>query len=150
MNFKHNKNKKLLAKVEKKGFICGHCRQWVKITELIGTHHRNHCPFCLWSLHVDLKYSGDRKADCQSIMEPIGLTFKQEGTNKYGKAKLGELMIVHVCSGCGKISLNRIAGDDSEAEILKLLEKPKKLKLEEIKILGLEDKEKVERQLFGK
>jgi hypothetical protein len=88
-------------------------------------------------------------ADCGNLMEPMGLAFKQEGINKYGKTRQGELMIVHQCEKCGKISLNRIAGDDSEKEILNLLEKPKKLELTEVKILDLEDKEEVKRQLYG-
>lgn len=58
-------------------------------------------------------------------------------------------MIIHLCAGCGKISLNRIAGDDSEKEILKLLEKSKNIDISEIKVLGLKDKEEAERQLFG-
>jgi DNA-directed RNA polymerase subunit RPC12/RpoP len=131
-------------------FICLHCGENISNAELIGTHNRNHCPKCLWSKHVDFEKSGDRMADCASLMEPIGLTFKQEGKNKYGKTKQGELMIIHQCAQCGKISLNRIAGDDSEKEILNLLEKPNKLELKEIKILKLEDTGEVERQLFGK
>jgi hypothetical protein len=133
----------------KDNFICLHCGEKIGIDRLIGTRQRNHCPFCLWSKHVDLKKSGDRLSNCGNSMEPIGLTFKQEGRDKYGKEKQGELMIVHQCQKCGKISLNRIAGDDSEKEILKLLETPKKLELEKIRILSLEDKEEVKRQLFG-
>jgi len=54
-------------------------------------------------------------------MEPIGLTFKREGVDKYGKPRIGELMIVHKCSSCGKVNINRIAGDDSEEQVLQLL-----------------------------
>jgi DNA-directed RNA polymerase subunit RPC12/RpoP len=133
-----------------KNFICSHCQKTVNEDNLIGTHNRNHCPKCLWSKHIDLQKSGDRMANCKNPMEPIGLTFKQERIDKYGKTKQGELMIVHQCEKCGKISLNRIAGDDKEEEILKLLENPPQKEFKGIKVLGLEDKEEVERQLYGK
>jgi len=45
-------------------------------------------------------------------MKPIGLTLKKDG----------ELMVVHKCLGCGKISKNRIAGDDNTYSIISLLE----------------------------
>lgn len=35
-----------------------------------GSRHRNHCPNCLSSLHID-EEPGDRAADCGGIMEPI-------------------------------------------------------------------------------
>ena len=34
-----------------------------------GSDHRNHCPNCLSSLHVDLE-PGDRASDCGGIMDP--------------------------------------------------------------------------------
>jgi hypothetical protein len=48
---------------------------------------------------------------CKAIMQPIGLTVKQS-RNKYGWASYGELMLIHRCSECGKLSINRIAADD--------------------------------------
>lgn len=129
--------------------------------ENIGTRHRNHCPECLWSLHVDEKISGDRKAKCQGQMEPIGLTFKNEGLDKYGQSRQGELMIIHSCNsltgGCGKISINRIAGDDEVKIIESLFKKSagdhqlrKKLEEDMIKLLGEEDQDEVKSQLYGK
>ena len=35
-----------------------------------GSDHRNHCPNCLSSLHVDIE-PGDRASDCGGIMEPV-------------------------------------------------------------------------------
>jgi len=132
-------------------FICENCRKNVS-NAAIGTHHRNHCPFCLWSLHVDKDKPGDRDDPCQGLMEPIGLTFKKEGIDKYGKLRQGELMVVHRCLGCGKISINRIAADDEAKEILKVFEKS--LKRTEnvigIEFLGEKDREEIETQLFGK
>ena len=49
------------------GFICAHCGKEV---EPLGFTSRNHCPFCLWSLHVDV-HPGDRANQCKGQMEPI-------------------------------------------------------------------------------
>ena len=147
--------------VEGGGFQCLHCREMVAIHESMGTKHRNHCPFCLWSKHVDLEKSGDRKADCRDGMEPIGLTFKHEGYDKYGKLRKGEIMIVHRCASCGDISINRIAADDNEFSILHVFENSKKavldretldrIKEDGIKILNTSDEEKeIRTQLFGR
>jgi hypothetical protein len=46
-------------------------------------------------------------------MEPVALTMKQRDE---------ELMLVHVCCGCGKISKNRLAGDDNQVSILNLFD----------------------------
>lgn len=96
------------------GFKCSHCKQWVVVGQYMGTSNRNHCCQCLWSKHVDVK-KGDRKAVCQAGMRPIGLTFRIEGS-----LRNGELMLVHDCMGCDKISINRIAADDSEERILEI------------------------------
>ncbi len=98
------------------GFKCSHCKQFVVINDIMGTANRNHCNMCLWSKHVD-EAKGDRKAICNGGMEPIGLTFKHDG---YGK--IGEIMLIHQCSVCQKISINRIARDDPEHKILEVFE----------------------------
>ena len=87
------------------GFPCAHCGAFVP-SGSPGTSQRNHCPHCLWSLHVDLK-PGDRRALCRSPMEPIALWVSP------GE----ELRLIHRCTGCGVLKPNRIAGDDSEAAI---------------------------------
>ncbi len=142
------------------GFRCNHCSGWVTTSEYIGTHHRNHCPSCLWSKHVDLKKAGDRKASCGAGMEPVGLTFKQEGFDKYGRPRQGELMVIHHCTNqeCGKISINRIAGDDNPAVILKVFEASQTMDrgLRDdiinagIKLLTKSDEEEIRTQLFGR
>jgi hypothetical protein len=140
------------------GFNCCHCGQWVPFLKDIGTSHRNHCPFCLWSNHVDREKPGDRESECKAKMKPIGLIFKQEGMDKYGELKQGELMIIYQCAGCGKISINRIAGDDNPQIILNILEESKSLDPElireiresDIKLLTEADREEAIAQLFGK
>lgn len=148
------------AKQKEDEFRCIHCGKWVTTTEYMGTRHRNHCPFCLWSKHVDLEKPGDRKALCGAGMEPVGLTFKQEGVDKYGRPRQGELMSIHHCTNqdCGKISINRIAGDDSPEEILKVFERSQRIdaNLREeiinagIKLLTISDEKEIRTQLFGK
>lgn len=141
-----------------KGFECAHCRQWVDCHKFMGTQFRNQCPHCLWSRHVDDKKSGDRRAFCHGLMEPIGLTFKKEGFDKYGKPRQGELMVIHQCQECGQISINRLAADDDPEVVLKIFQNYKnintevlsKLKEESICLLAKEDESEVLTQLFGK
>jgi hypothetical protein len=52
-------------------------------------------------------------------MEPIGLTMKQR-QNKYGNWSNGELMLIHRCSNCDRISINRIAADDLSAMLMEI------------------------------
>ncbi len=93
------------------GFDCMHCQHAVtSMIALSAVNNRNHCPYCLWSKHVDHFQAGDRLSACKMPMQPIGLTFKLQ-RNKYGN-QLGELMVIHQCSGCQSLSINRIAADD--------------------------------------
>ena len=141
-----------------KGFECIHCHRWVPFDKFIGTHFRNHCPHCLWSKHVDEKKSGDRQTFCRGDMEPIGLTFKKEGFDKYGKSRQGELMVIHQCQDCGQISINRLAADDDPQIVLKIFEESKKLEEEtlaklgeeRIRLLSQKDEQEIHTQLFGK
>ena len=143
---------------KKREFRCCNCGQWVSFSEFMGTEHRNHCSFCLWSRHIDLKKPGDRKSKCQAGMKPIGLTFKHEGVDKYGRLRKGELMLIHECVNCGKICLNRIAGVDNTEAILKIFEESQGLSSEKrrrlehsgIEALSKENREEVFTQLFGK
>jgi hypothetical protein len=83
-----------------------------------GVQHRNHCPYCLWSRHLDHEKAGDRLSACKAGMRPIGLTYKRT-RKKYGDQR-GEMMLVHLCLDCGKVSLNRVAADD-DSEMLAIL-----------------------------
>ena len=99
-------------------FKCGHCHVMVSSAHFLsGVNNRNHCPYCLWSCHLDLYASGDRLSACKGQMKPIGLTLKM-GRNKYRHGSGGELMLVHQCVDCGTLSINRIAADDVAATIL--------------------------------
>ncbi len=89
-------------------FICSQCNR-VAPGLAPGTEHRNHCPACLWSIHVDMR-PGDRRSGCRGLMEPIALWVKRNG----------EWSVVHRCQECGVLRANRIAGDDNELSLLSL------------------------------
>jgi uncharacterized protein YcbX len=94
-------------------FRCRHCRLDVSM-DAPGTRHRNHCPTCLWSRHLDDHVPGDRAADCAGSMEPIAVTVRSDG----------EWALVHRCSGCDTVRLNRIAGDDNPLSLMHLAVRP--------------------------
>jgi RNHCP domain len=94
-------------------FRCRNCRLDVP-THALGTAHRNHCPNCLWSRHLDDDRPGDRAADCGSLMEPIAISVRGGG----------EWVVVHRCTGCDELHLNRTAGDDNPLMLLRLAVKP--------------------------
>ncbi|RSS46507.1 RNHCP domain-containing protein [Streptomyces sp. WAC07061] len=94
-------------------FRCASCRLDVSL-DAPGTAHRNHCPNCLASLHVDRKIPGDRDADCRGRMEALGMSVRTDG----------EWMIIHQCTTCGELSVNRIAGDDNPLALVRLALRP--------------------------
>lgn len=138
-------------------FRCSHCHEWVISDEQTGTAHRNHCPFCLWSKHVDAEKPGDRKSTCGAGMAPIGLTFKKEAPKKYGAGQPGELMIIHECTQCGQLRINRLAADDNTDVVLQVFEQSQSLDertRQRLQNLGINpltqaDTTEVRIQLFG-
>lgn len=82
-------------------------------------------------------------------MKPIGLTFKNVKTNPFTDRTSGELMIVHLCLNCGKISCNRIAGDDNSYAIISLLDNSTKLSSRGVRLLTQKDKQEVLIALYG-
>ena len=78
-----------------------------------GSGHRNHCPNCLCSLHVD-EEPGDRASACGGLMEPVAVWVR----------KGGEWAIVHRCRRCGKMDSNRIAADDNPMKLMSIAMKP--------------------------
>lgn len=77
------------------GFVCAHCGRTV---EPLGYTSRNHCPFCLWSIHID-ENPGDRACECLGLLEPI----RVEPDPRRG------YIIVHRCQKCGAIRRCRAA-----------------------------------------
>jgi len=93
-------------------FRCQHCRSEI-LRSAHGTVHRNHCPQCLWSVHLDER-PGDRRSSCRGGMEPIAIWVREDG----------EWSLVHRCCGCHVVRVNRVAGDDSEFALLSLAARP--------------------------
>ena len=87
-------------------FICQNCGKLVK---KLGYSCRNHCPYCLYSKHIDV-YPGDRLEKCKGELEPVSL----EIDSKKG------YVIIHKCKKCGAIRKNKVAEDDNMQEIIKL------------------------------
>jgi hypothetical protein len=138
-------------------FKCLHCRSYVSSSALLaGVQNRNHCPYCLWSRHLDLFQAGDRLAACKAPMRPLGLALKHS-RNKYAAAANGELMLVHLCVDCGRVSINRVAADDVPEAILEVFEAcaglpartRSQLSDSGITLLGGQHSALVHRQLFG-
>lgn len=97
------------------GFVCVNCGKEVKP---LGYTSRNHCPFCLCSLHLDIN-PGDRASDCGGLLMPI----KVETDPKKG------YIIISKCQKCGEIRRNKAATDaavqpDDIEKIIKLTVMP--------------------------
>lgn len=122
MNSTIEKGKKMGKKEVEKGyykdhpceetFVCRVCGKEV-LPEGAGSDHRNHCPNCLSSIHVD-EEPGDRASECGGVMEPIGVWVKNNG----------EWCLIHRCRRCGKLSSNRIAADDNAALLMSIAMRP--------------------------
>ena len=91
------------------GFICKNCGKEV---EPLKYSSRDHCPFCLCSLHVDIN-PGDRLNSCNGILKPLDLEYSQ---NK-------GYVIIYKCLKCGQIHKNKTATDDDKNQILKVSNK---------------------------
>jgi DNA-directed RNA polymerase subunit RPC12/RpoP len=138
-------------------FSCLHCGVIVSgAFELSGVRNRNHCPYCLWSRHLDWRTPGDRLSSCKAAMQPIGLSLKN-ARNKYAAAPSGELMVVHHCTVCEAVSINRIAADDGTGTLMELFRSSLRMEhrfragLEngDVRMLGRMDWDIVSRRLFG-
>ena len=92
-------------------FTCNVCKR--KVTSL-GYSARDHCPYCLSSIHVD-NNPGDRKNTCHGILEPIAIELKD---NNY--------KIVYRCNKCGAIKKNTMARDDNMDLIISIMSHPEK------------------------
>jgi hypothetical protein len=97
-----------------RSFPCGHCGVAVSL-DAPGTTHRNHCPACLWSRHLDRNAPGDRGSKCTGGMEPIAVTVRGNS---------GRWVLVHRCVDCGRLRLNKTAGDDNSWLLMRLAALP--------------------------
>ena len=93
---------------ENTGYTCLYCG--LKVVPLTNGSYRNHCPRCLYSLHLDIA-PGDRASSCQGMMEPIAVKYK---SNK-------GLQLVHRCQACGVVRVNKIASDTVQPDDLETI-----------------------------
>jgi rubrerythrin len=93
--------KRFQRKIE--DFTCENCGEEVK-----GDGYTNHCPFCLWSKHVDIN-PGDRAADCGGLMEPVSKEIEKD-----------EQIITHRCEECKYEKRNKSAPEDDFDKLLNI------------------------------
>lgn len=86
-------------------FICEHCGKNVSKLEYTA---RDHCPYCLYSKHVDIN-PGDRANICKGLLKPIDIE-KFKDTYK----------IIYKCEKCNELHKNIIAVDDDMNEIIRI------------------------------
>ena len=91
------------------GFACANCGKQVLPLKYSS---RDHCPYCLCSLHVDIM-PGDRANTCLGILTPVDLEYN---SNK-------GYVVVYKCERCGKLHKNKVADDDSKSVITKIANK---------------------------
>lgn len=88
------------------GFVCANCD---KTVEKLSYTSRNHCPYCLHSVHID-NNPGDRQNECGGILMPVFCRID---------AKKGYI-IEFVCCKCGEKKHNKAAVDDNMELIIEL------------------------------
>lgn len=86
-------------------FICENCGREVSP---LGYTSRDHCPYCLYSKHVDIN-PGDRANPCKGLLVPVGVE-KFKDTYK----------ILYKCSKCHQTHKNILAKDDDMEELIKI------------------------------
>lgn len=86
-----------------------------KLYRSCGYSCRNHCPYCLYSKHIDIN-PGDREETCHGLLKPVDI----EISSKKGK------VIVFKCIKCGAIRKNKVADDDNQDLIYKIIQEKAK------------------------
>lgn len=91
-------------------FVCVQCG-----ANVVGTGYTNHCPHCLYSLHVDI-HPGDRSATCRGIMAPVKIE-PGEGSG---------YKILHRCRRCDYEKRNQSAPGDNFDMLLTVIDRETK------------------------
>ena len=86
-------------------FTCENCGREVSKLEYSA---RDHCPFCLYSKHVDIN-PGDRANQCKGLLVPIEI---EKFKTSY--------KIIYKCERCGSIHKNIAAIDDDINKLIEL------------------------------
>lgn len=80
-------------------FSCQHCHAQVPASQ---QSCRDHCPKCLYSIHVD-NNPGDRQAECGGLLKPIA----------WSSHKKKGYMIHYECQKCGMKKVNKFLEFDA-------------------------------------
>ncbi len=95
-------------------FRCDNCGKLVKP---LGYTARDHCPYCLYSKHLD-NNPGDRSSSCYGLLKPIAIE----------PSKKDDFKIVYVCKKCGCIKKNKKAIDDNLDLIIEIMNEAQDIK----------------------
>jgi hypothetical protein len=85
-------------------FRCFNCKTFVK-----GSGYTDHCPNCLWSLHVD-NNPGDRASGCTGRMKPMSVVYKGDS-----------YIISYVCLRCRMNKEFKASENDNKELLLSLV-----------------------------
>lgn len=86
-------------------FKCENCGKQVSKLKYTA---RDHCPYCLFSKHVDIM-PGDRQNNCHGLLRPIGI---EKFKDSY--------KIIYKCLKCNSLHKNIVAKDDNMDLIIEL------------------------------
>ena len=89
-------------------FVCDNCG---KMVNKLNYTARDHCPFCLYSKHVDIN-PGDRLNKCKGLLKPIDI-------EKYKDP----YKIIYECTKCHEKHKNIMANDDDYNIIIEISKK---------------------------
>lgn len=89
-------------------FVCDNCG---KMVNKLNYTARDHCPFCLYSKHVDIN-PGDRLNKCNGLLKPIDI-------EKYKDS----YKIIYECTKCHEKHKNIMANDDDYNIIIEISKK---------------------------
>ncbi len=89
-------------------FVCDNCG---KMVNKLNYTARDHCPFCLYSKHVDIN-PGDRLNKCKGLLKPIDI-------EKYKDS----YKIIYECTKCHEKHKNIMANDDDYNIIIEISKK---------------------------
>jgi DNA-directed RNA polymerase subunit RPC12/RpoP len=90
------------------GFVCVNCK---KDVSPLNYTSRDHCPYCLYSLHIDIN-PGDRKNPCGGLLVPVLSEPKADFKTGF--------KIIFKCKKCKTIIKNKSASDDDKNLLIKL------------------------------